>query len=56
MMKKFGSVVLGFILLFNLCCVTTFAAKSDINTKTYNIPLRETPPVIDGVANDAAWK
>ncbi len=54
-MKKFGSVVLGFILLFNLCCVTTFAAKSDINTKTYNIPLRETPPVIDGVANDAAW-
>ena len=55
MMKKFGSVVLGLLLLFNLCCVGTLAAKSDIKTKTYNIPLRETPPVIDGVVDDAAW-
>lgn len=57
-MKKVLATVLALVFsvsLFVFAGIGANAAK-EIVTKTYNIPLRTTPPVVDGNGSDAAWE
>lgn len=53
-MKKSISVILSVMLIMSLFVFAGISASAD-TTKTYYIPLREDPPVLDGKGDDAAW-
>ena len=53
-MKKMLSFILIGLFIFSISAVT-LQAQTDLSAKTYYIPLRADPPIIDGDPNDAAW-